>query len=60
MTKYEYQVIELQPGFLSREPPGLQDLLNEKGNEGWRLTQLLTPAFSGLSKFTLVLERPRQ
>lgn len=59
MTKYEYQVVELEASFWTAQPSGLQAILAEKGSAGWKLAELLTPVRSGLSKFVIVFERPQ-
>lgn len=65
MTKYEYKTLELpfKFGIFKMGTPDIEAALNEQGEQGWRLHQMIMPASSNMGqseKMIAILERVLQ
>jgi len=64
VKKYEYKTVEMpfKFGILRQGTPDIDEVLNEHGNHGWRLHQIIMPASSNMGqseKMIAVFEREK-
>jgi len=59
MERFEYETVEVESSAWTSRPKGLEETLNQYASAGWKLKQVLAPAFAGFAQYIIILERIR-